>query len=93
MILHQQIRAFVTSTESAWDAILVRTEAVNPRQGCDEAAFWMCPQGKVSLMQLSRSKMGAGIICTLLNINNMMQVRIQSYATRDSCNAAVALPQ
>jgi hypothetical protein len=30
-------------------------------------------QGKVSLMQLSRSKMGGGIIATLLNIDNLMQ--------------------
>lgn len=32
------------------------------------------PQGKVSLMQLSRSNMGAGIIATLLNLDNLMQV-------------------
>jgi hypothetical protein len=30
-------------------------------------------QGKVSLMQLSRSKMGGGIIATLLNLDNLMQ--------------------
>ncbi len=61
--------------------MLVLTGAVTLRQGCAEASFWMRLQGKVSLMQLSRSKMGAGIICTLLNINNMMQVQIQNCAT------------
>lgn len=32
-------------------------------------------KGKVSLMQLSRSKMGGGIIATLLNLDNLMQDR------------------
>lgn len=32
-------------------------------------------QGKVSLMQLSRSGMGSGILATLLNIDNTMQDR------------------
>ncbi len=35
-------------------------------------------QGKVSLLQLSRSKMGAGIVATLLNLDNMMQDRNSS---------------
>lgn len=32
-------------------------------------------EGKVSLMQLVRSKLGACVICTLLNVHNMMQER------------------
>ena len=32
-------------------------------------------QGKVSMLQLNRSKMGAGVVSIILNLDNMMQDR------------------
>jgi hypothetical protein len=42
-------------------------------------------QGKVSLMQLSRSKMGGGIVATILNIDNLMQCALLLFIFVSAC--------
>ena len=47
-------------------------------QSIDQSIRAAVVQGKVSMLQLSRSKMGAGVVSILLNLDNMMQDRSSS---------------